>query len=459
MASPELVRNPRYRVAVVTCNGMSARNAYDFERSGIALEHFHDVQALLDERTASEWSAVVVEWGPEAAPSFESLLQLRAQSAMLPILVAVEHQTPEMRARASQCGATEVLRAPLQADQALAAIARHAIGISSRGARTSLGPLIGASEPMQLLYDSIFRIAASSSTILLRGESGTGKELVARTIVLLSSRRDKPFIRLNCAALPESLMESELFGSERGAYTGAVTSRAGHIEMADGGTLFLDEIATLPITLQTKLLRVIEDRTVQRLGSHTCKKIDFRLITATNKDLEQMVKAGRFREDLYYRINVIPIRIPPLRQRRGDIALLAKHFVDTYCAANGIPRKHITVEALDVLEDNSWPGNIRELENLIQRLVLMVQGDTVTVNDLPEQVLYESASRHESLLIPDGGIDFDREMERIEVAYLRAALHRANGKKVAAARLLKVNEQRMKYLCRKYHLGSDENGG
>lgn len=315
-----------------------------------------------------------------------------------------------------------------------------------------LGDLIGSSEPMQRLYDIIRRVADSATTLLIRGESGSGKELVARAVVALGSRRNRPFIRLNCASLPESLIESELFGHEKGAFTGAVSLRPGHIELADTGTLFLDEIATLPLPLQTKLLRVLEDRAVQRLGGSTRKKIDFRLLTATNENLEQMVSTGRFREDLYYRINVVPIVVPPLRERASDIPLLADHYIRLYCEAHKIAAKRLSLEALEILEDYGWPGNVREFENLIQRLVLMVEAPIIAAADLPEQILYSSTSRHDELLIPDQGIDFDREMEKIESAYLRAALHRANGKKVSAARLLQINIQRMKYLCRKYHI-------
>src|SRR5215472_1472405 len=324
--------------------------------------------------------------------------------------------------------------------------------------RTSLSDLIGSSEPMQRLYDIIRRVADSTTTLLIRGESGSGKELVARAIVALGSRRDQPFIRLNCASLPEALIESELFGYEKGAFTGAVGSRPGHIEMAHGGTLFLDEIATLPLGLQTKLLRVLEDRAVQRLGGTMRKRIDFRLLTATNENLEQMIATGRFREDLYYRINVVPIVVPPLRQRRDDIALLADHYIRLYCQSRGIPVKRLELETLEILEDHAWPGNVREFENVIQRLVLMVEGATISPSDLPEQILYNSATHHDELLIPDHGIDFDREMEKIESAYLRAALHRAGGKKVRAAKLLQINLQRMKYLCRKYRIGQEEVG-
>ena len=226
---------------------------------------------------------------------------------------------------------------------------------------------------MRNAYDAIRQVAGSNVNVLIRGESGTGKELAARAIVALSQRAEKPFIRLNCAALPENLIESELFGSERGAFTGATESRPGQIELADRGTLFLDEIATLAVDLQTKLLRVLEDRQVQRLGGRTYRKIDFRLICATHEPLEEMVRAGRFREDLYYRVNVVPIQLPALREREGDISLLCRHFLAVHCAANGKGEKYLSEEALAAFEEHTWPGNVRELENLIQRLVVTVR--------------------------------------------------------------------------------------
>jgi transcriptional regulator with PAS, ATPase and Fis domain len=241
-----------------------------------------------------------------------------------------------------------------------------------------------------------------------------------------------------------------LFGHEKGSFTGAHESRPGHIEAAHGGTLFLDEIGTLGLALQSKLLRVLEQHVVQRIGSKVLKKIDFRLITATNEDLEQAVHAGRFREDLYYRINVVPIHLPPLRERAEDIPLLIDHFVRMYSAANQMAVKRLDPDAVEVLEDYSWPGNIRELENVIQRLVLMTSGPVITVRHLPQQLLVNSTTRQEALLIPEQGISFDEEMARIEVAYLQAALRRTNGKKTAAAALLHIDRQKMKYLCRKY---------
>jgi transcriptional regulator with PAS, ATPase and Fis domain len=287
---------------------------------------------------------------------------------------------------------------------------------------------------------------------VIRGESGVGKELVARAIVQSGDRHDRPYVCLNCSALPETLMESELFGYEKGAFTGAESSKPGMIELAQGGTLFLDEITTLDHGLQSKLLRVLQERSVQRLGGRSAKKIDFRLITATNDDLEEMVRKGRFREDLYYRINVVPIVVPPLRERGSDIPLLAEHFLRLYCAANQKPVKQLQPEVMEILEQYSWPGNVRELENVAQRLVLMSDGPAITAHHLPQQLLVSSVASQEAILIPEDGVDFDAEMDRIQVAYLKAALRRTDGKKSAAASLLRIDPQRMKYLCRKLSL-------
>jgi DNA-binding NtrC family response regulator len=328
--------------------------------------------------------------------------------------------------------------------------------LSTKAEQQSFGGLIGASEAMHRVYDAITRVAESASNVMIRGESGTGKELVARAIVALGSRAEKPFVSINCAALPENLIESELFGHERGAFTDAKTARAGHIELAHTGTLFLDEIATLGLALQSKLLRVLEDHAVTRIGGRAPKKIAFRLITATNEDLESMVHAGRFREDLYYRINVVPIALPPLRERDGDVPLLMDHFLRFYCAENGLPLKRLDPEVMHILEEDPWPGNVRELENLAQRLVLMVEGATIKVQHLPQRMLFNSATSQESLLIPEEGVNFDQEISRIEVAYLEAALRRTSGNKMSAARLLQIDKQKMHYLCRKYQIAKKE---
>jgi DNA-binding NtrC family response regulator len=367
-----------------------------------------------------------------------------------------------LRLKAVHADVDEYFVAPINFDEVRIVLGRalekRAVAMEYRSRHSeeveqqACGELIGGSEPMRRVYEAIRRVAGSSSTVLIRGESGTGKELVARAIVSLGPRSDKPFISINCAALPENLIETELFGHEKGAFTDAKTARPGHIELAHTGTLFLDEIATLGLALQSKFLRVLEERTVTRIGGKVGKKIDFRLVAATNEDLEKMVHAGRFREDLYYRINVVPIVVPPLRERAGDLPVLADHFLRIYCHANQKPLKQVESEVLAVLEDYGWPGNVRELENVIQRLVLMNDSPVIGLKHLPQQLLVASNASQEAILIPEDGVDFDTEMDRIEVAYLTAALNRTGGRKSAAANLLRIDQQRMKYLCRKRNL-------
>ena len=364
--------------------------------------------------------------------------------------------------KASQAGADEFFLYPLNFDELKIvlnrAVEKRALELEGRRlvqqaeSKSAFFGLIGASEPMQKIYQAIEAVSRTGASVVLRGESGVGKELVAQAIVQCSDRADQPYVALNCSALPESLMESELFGYEKGAFTGADAARPGLIETAHGGTVFLDEITTLNPSLQSKLLRVLQERSVQRLGSRSARKIDFRLITATNEDLEDCVRKGRFREDLYFRINVVPISIPPLRQRKGDVALLVDHFLRIYCAAAKKPVKTLKPDVLEILEDYRWPGNVRELENIVQRLVVMNDSSTITAEHLPQNLLYSSTASQEAILIPENGVDFDAELEKIEIAYLNAALRRTGGKKTAAAALLQVDPQRMKYLCRKHRI-------
>jgi DNA-binding NtrC family response regulator len=363
---------------------------------------------------------------------------------------------------ASQAGADELFLLPLNYEELkivlLRAIEKRSLELEGRRviqqaeSGVSFCGLVGNSAAMQKVYQSVEAVASTNASVVLRGESGVGKELVARAIVQCSNRADKPFICLNCSALPESLMESELFGYEKGAFTGADAAKPGLIELAHGGTLFLDEITTLNPGLQSKLLRVLQERTTQRLGGRSARKIDFRLITATNEDLEDSMRKGRFREDLYFRINVVPIVVCPLRERDGDISLLVNHFLRIFCAASKKPLKALMPDVLEILEGYSWPGNVRELENVVQRLVVMVNNQLITLEHLPQQLLHSSATGQESILIPEEGVDFDAELDRIEVAYLNAALRRTGGKKSAAAVLLRVDPQRLKYLCRKHRL-------
>ena len=364
--------------------------------------------------------------------------------------------------KASQAGADEFFPHPLNYEELKVvlyrAIEKRSLELEGRRivqqaeSKTAFHGLLGASPAIEKVYRAIEAVARTGVSVLLRGESGVGKELVARAIVECSDRANKPFVALNCSALPDTLMESELFGYEQGAFTGADTAKPGLIELAHTGTVFLDEITTLTPALQSKLLRVLQERAVQRLGSRGAKKIDFRLITATNEDLEDCVHKGRFREDLYFRINVVPIFVPPLRERDGDVTLLVDHFLRIYCAAAKKPVKTIKPDVLEILEDYKWPGNVRELENIVQRLVVMNDGSTITAEHLPQNLLYSSTASQEAILIPENGVDFDAEMQRIEAAYLNAALRRTGGKKSSAATLLQMDPQRMKYLCRKHRI-------
>jgi two-component system response regulator PilR (NtrC family) len=364
--------------------------------------------------------------------------------------------------KASQAGADEFFLFPINYDELKIvlsrAIEKRALELEGRRLiqqaedKAVFHGLVGISPAMQKVYQAVEAVAGTGASVVLRGESGVGKELVAKAIVECSDRAEQPFICLNCSALPESLMESELFGYEKGAFTGADSAKPGLIELAHTGTLFLDEITTLHHSLQSKLLRVLQERSVQRLGGRAAKKIDFRLITATNDDMEVCVRKGRLREDLYFRINVVPILVPPLREREGDIALLTDHFLRIYCASAKKPLKTLKPDVLEILEAYEWPGNVRELENVMQRLAVMVNGQVVTLEHLPQQLLQHSATVQEAILIPEEGVDFDAEMERIERAYLNAALRRTEGRKSAAAAMLGLDSQRMKYLCRKFKL-------
>ena len=420
------------------------------------------IQSAVDDVTVRAFLIDLDSLGDDHTAALQLLRDIRQLRDDLVLVAITRSNSRSIPLKASQAGADEFFLAPLDFHE-LQIVLWRAIekrGLQLEGQRlveqaeskNSFCGLIGVSDTMQRVYQAIQAVADSNTTVVLRGESGTGKELIAGAIVQLSSRRDKPYVCLNCSAIPENLIESELFGHEKGAFTGAETAKPGLIETAHGGTLFLDEITTLDHSLQSKLLRVLQERTVQRVGGRTAKRIDFRLIAATNDNLEELVKQGRFREDLYYRINVVPIFIPPLRDREGDLPLLVDHFLRIYCTANNRPLKQLEPEALEIMEDYSWPGNVRELENVIQRLIIMGTSPVIRPEHLPQPMLYSSAASQEAILIPEEGVDFDAEMDRIELAYLKAALNRTKGRKTAAAALLRIDPQRMKYLCRKRKL-------
>lgn len=318
-------------------------------------------------------------------------------------------------------------------------------GDSARHPHALCSTMIGRSKPMLDLFDMIEKVAESSATVLIQGESGTGKELAARAIHLLSSRNGRNFVPINCAAIPDDLLESELFGHVKGSFTGAYANRAGRFEMADKGTLFLDEIGDMKANLQVKLLRVLQSREFEPVGSTKSQKVDVRIIAATNKNLEDMVGSRDFREDLYYRLSVIPITIPPLRERQEDIPLLIHNFFTLFSGERRNAVKGFTRDTLEILCNYEWPGNVRELENLVERLVILKSSGFITPDDLPEKyhvnrvkVPQQVAALSEDTLLPEGGICLNSAVDEFENRLILQALTRTGGNKKEAATLLNL---------------------
>lgn len=316
------------------------------------------------------------------------------------------------------------------------------------GTRFSFSNIIGKSKLMQEVYSLIEKVAASKVNVLITGESGTGKELVAKAIHYNSERRDQPFIAINCGAIPENLLESELFGYEKGAFTGAVQQKQGLFEVADGGTLFLDEIAELPPLMQVKLLRVLQEHEFRRVGGTRNLKVDVRLVAATNKNLGDAVSGGSFREDLFYRLNVIQIGLPPLRERREDIPLLVEHFLEKLCKAETM---QVPDGVMRRLLDYNWPGNIRELENTIERCLVLGRGGSICESCLPAHIAGSSEGFSETrFLLPDGGFDLDAHLGAIEKEILLQALERTGGIRKRAAELLGITFRSIRYRLAKF---------
>lgn len=312
---------------------------------------------------------------------------------------------------------------------------------------SSFSNFIGNSEAVAKLKSLSRRIASTDSTVLLRGESGTGKDLIAKAIHNHSPRCGGPFVTINCGAIPESLLESELFGHKKGSFTGAIRDKDGLFKVADGGTLFLDEIGNTSLTIQVKLLRVLEDRVLTPVGETKPMAVDVRLIAATNADLEQDVEAGRFRADLFYRLNVIPIFIPPLRERREDIELLVNHFVDRFCGKVKCPVKKLSPPAMKLLTECQWAGNVRELENTVERAVLLNRSDTIEVSDFPEKLTKREASLPVAEETPA-----NPTLESIEKAYIHYVMSQTDGKKTSAAKILGIDTSTLYRKIERYGL-------
>jgi len=415
-----------------------------------------DAQRLLAERS---FDVVLVD---NVMPQLNGLDLIREYVGSTPegerpqILMMTAHATVESAIEAMKLGAFDYLQKPFEIDELIVVVKRaiehqrlrteYRYLRSERDEQFDNYGIVGRSRVMEEIIQRAERVAETKSTVLITGETGTGKELIARAIHNRSAQRDMPLIRVNCAAIPESLLESELFGHVRGAFTGAATSKKGKFALADGGTIFLDEIGTMSPALQSKLLRVLQEREFEPLGSERTEKIDVRVIAATNRDLRQMVTEGRFQEDLFYRLNVIPIELPPLRERRDDIPALVEHFLKKHAQRTGRRVDRIEDGVLAALQQYDWPGNVRELENAIERAVVLSTGPVITARGI--SVLGAAAPAATGL----PSLKLRQNIEWVEKETIRRALEGARGIKKDAAELMGISQRALSYYLAKYRI-------
>ncbi|MBV8551894.1 MAG: sigma-54-dependent Fis family transcriptional regulator [Acidobacteriaceae bacterium] len=382
----------------------------------------------------------------------ELIQQLQARGIQAGVIVITAHGSVDTAVEAMKLGAADFLQKPFSLDH-LSTVVQKVMAVQSLRAenqrmrdeldqRYQFGNIIGRSAAMREIFHTVERVAPTRATVLIAGESGVGKDMIARAIHQNSPRRMKPYVKINCTALPENLMESELFGYEKGAFTGAAATKPGKFEQADGGTVFLDEIGDVPGNIQVKLLRILQERQFERLGSNVTRDVDVRVIAATNVDLRAALEQGRFREDLYYRLNVVPVSVPPLRERKEDIPFLAMHFVQKLSRDLGSLAKEISPAAIDRLLTHSWPGNVRELENTIERSLVLAPDEILQPADIRIEAPRNShpVVSAQAPLLPEG-----ETLEHWEQMMIREALRRANGNKSQAARMLGLTRNALRY--------------
>ncbi len=378
------------------------------------------------------------------------LQNVQKVSPVTEVIVVTGHASAQTAVKAMKEGAFDYITKPIDFDELRIVVSKAlekqkllSENIYLRRqlqGRFEFNNIIGSSPAMNLVFERMSRIVKTDSAVLVSGESGTGKELVAKALHYNGARKERPFVAVNCSAIPELLLESELFGHVRGAFTGAIKDKPGKFEAANHGTIFLDEIGTLPLHLQAKLLRVLQEHEVERVGSNKTVKLHVRVISATNTDLENMVKRGEFREDLYYRLNVIPLHLPPLRDRQQDIMSLTAFFLEKQCRLMGRAPCTISKQAIEALERYSWPGNVRELENMIERMIVLTDASVITLDDVPAQIVGEKIEVEAGCIkMPSNGVDLTATLSQIEFSFISQALESARGVKAKAAALLGIN--------------------
>ncbi len=433
-------------------------------KEGYGVSTFGSAEKALESFIKESYDLAIVDLKMPGMGGIELLKKIKKLDPETIVIVITAYASVESAVEAMKAGAYDYFIKPFNVEEIKLHIRRalkqRRLEEENRDLKLKYGfnGLVGTSHRMRELYRLIMNVAPAKTNILITGESGTGKELVARAIHTESPRKAGAFVAVNCGAIPENLIESELFGYEKGAFTGAHSSKEGLVELADGGTLFLDEITELPVNLQVKLLRFIQDRYIRRIGGREEKQVDIRLIAATNRDIDREVREGRFREDLYYRINVIRIDIPPLRERREDIPHIAMHFVEKYDRELGKNITGISEEAMSCLVEYHYPGNVRELENAIERAVALEMDSLISPSSLPPAIRDSTrthrkveAGLHPSVEIPPEGVDMERLVEEYEKGMLMEAMRKAGGVKKEAARLLGISFRSMRYKLSKYY--------
>lgn len=434
----------------------------------LLLDADYVVTALNDPQTAltfldeSEVDVIITDMKMPKLSGKDLLGYVKRDYPHIPVLVMTAFGSIESAVDVMKMGAFDYITKPFANDELLLSV-QNAAELSrvhrqyrllheNLEERYGLHHIIGKSKEIRNMLALVDKAAPTKSNVLITGESGTGKELVARAIHFASPRKNGPFITVNCMALNPGVLESELFGHEKGSFTGAVAMRRGRFELAGGGTLFLDEIGELSQDMQVKLLRILQERKFERVGGTEEIEVDIRVVTATNKDLQQEVEKGTFREDLYYRLNVVHIHLPPLRERREDIPLLLAHFVDKVAADNAMPRKNFSPEALAYLSGYEWPGNIRQLENIVERCMVMVSDDMINVADLPSEVKDDETQLKNALDLLPVELNLADTLDTLEAAIIRRALVKADFVQVKAAELLGISKSLLQYKLRKYNI-------
>ncbi len=438
-------------------------------RQGHEVKSFERAETALQALAAAPADLILSDYRLPGMNGLELLEKVKALRPACEVMVMTAFGSIELAVQAMQKGATDFITKPISPEELTLKLERFAQRLAQRRELESLqeqnlylreqeekqfnfGEIIGQAQPMQEVFRMLQKVAPTDSSVIIYGESGTGKELVARAIHKNSNRSQGPFVRVNCGALSETLLESELFGHEKGAFTGALKRKLGRFELAQAGTIFLDEIGDISPNLQIKLLRVLQEKEFERVGGEETVRVDVRVIAATHRNLKEEVASGRFREDLYYRLHIVPIHLPALRQRLDDLPVLVEHFLQRLGHELRKPNLQIAPAALEMMRNYHWPGNVRELENVLERAAVLCEGAAITLADLPPLVKDRSAI----LSLSDDNLDLNKTLEEVERAMLERAMTRAHGVKAEAARILGIKTTTLLYKLGKYGMGGEE---